>query len=190
MKSGYDPLQRKSTCSRWCGNISVPFPFGLEDGCCARMSFYLNCTNSTLYALGSAYARQEYTALVNYIDINNGILKVEYNSYSEVDISMNVQEDPGLYVASAESVSQQWAVANLTCQEAQQNRTGYACASMNSMCLGVNSVRGYVGYRCKCMSGFYGNPYITDGCQGTLCLILILSCAPQHRQPLFVMDML
>jgi hypothetical protein len=144
------------------------------------MSFYLNCTNSTLFALGSIYDPQEYTALVNYIDINNGVLKVQYNSYNEEEFSMNVQEDPGLYVAYGESVSQKWAVANLTCQEAQLNRTGYACASMKSTCLGVNSALGYVGYSCKCISGFDGNPYITNGCQGTLYLIIILFCAPPN----------
>uniref|UniRef100_A0ACD5U968 Uncharacterized protein n=1 Tax=Avena sativa TaxID=4498 RepID=A0ACD5U968_AVESA len=127
---GYDPLQRKTNCSRRCGNINVPFPFGLEDGCFARTMFQLNCTNSTLYVPQDS---QDYTILVNYIDINNGILK--------------------------------WAAANLTCHEAQQNKTGYACASINSTCLGVNSEQKYVGYRCKCISGFDGNPYITDGCQ-------------------------
>ncbi|KAM0840857.1 hypothetical protein ACQ4PT_059375 [Festuca glaucescens] len=163
---GYDPLQRKTNCSKWCGNISIPFPFGLEDGCSARMSFQLNCTNSTLYAYYSnAYATFDVNILVNYIDINNGILKVKYNSYMEEQLSLHMNEDLELYVASGESASQQWAVANLTCREAQQNMTGYACASMNSTCLGVHSVREYVGYRCKCISGFDGNPYITDGCQ-------------------------
>uniref|UniRef100_A0ACD5UZF0 Uncharacterized protein n=1 Tax=Avena sativa TaxID=4498 RepID=A0ACD5UZF0_AVESA len=36
---GYDPLQQKANCSRWCGDIRIPFPFGIEDGCFARMSF-------------------------------------------------------------------------------------------------------------------------------------------------------
>ncbi|XP_047064466.1 wall-associated receptor kinase-like 8 [Lolium rigidum] len=160
---GYDPLQWKTNCSRWCGNISIPFPFGLEDGCSARMSFQLNCTNSTLYAYSSTPL--DYNILVNYIDINNGILKVKYNSYMEESLSLQMEEDVALYVASGESASQQWAVANLTCQEARQNRTGYACVSMNSTCLDVHSAREYVGYRCKCISGFDGNPYITDGCQ-------------------------
>ncbi|XP_047062961.1 wall-associated receptor kinase 5-like [Lolium rigidum] len=159
---GYDPLQRKTNCSKWCGNISIPFPFGLEDGCSARMSFQLNCTNSTLYAY---YIAPDNNVLVNYIDINNGILKVKYNSYVEEQLSLEINENLELYVASGESASQQWAVANLTCREAQQNRTGYACASMNSTCWGVHSARKYIGYRCKCISGFDGNPYITNGCQ-------------------------
>ncbi|POO01971.1 Wall-associated receptor kinase [Trema orientale] len=55
-----------------------------------------------------------------------------------------------------------WAVGNLTCEEAQENVTGYACRASNSACL--NSTNG-PGYRCKCLDGFEGNPYLVDGCQ-------------------------
>jgi hypothetical protein len=75
---------------------------------------------------------------INYIDINNGLVNV--NSFSGDELYVDVRADPGMYVASDKSTSLHWAVADLTCQEAQQNMTGYACASMNSMCLGVNSV--------------------------------------------------
>jgi hypothetical protein len=145
------------------------------------MLFQLKCTNSTTSTLQFVLTGEadEYT-LVSHININNGIVHVKYDSYTQEQLSHRVIGEPGLYVASGELASQQWAVANLTCEEAQQNRSGYACVSMNSMCLGVNSARGYVGYRCKCIFGFDGNPYITDGCQGTLCLILIISCAPSN----------
>uniref|UniRef100_A0A453MS45 Wall-associated receptor kinase galacturonan-binding domain-containing protein n=1 Tax=Aegilops tauschii subsp. strangulata TaxID=200361 RepID=A0A453MS45_AEGTS len=166
---GYDPIQRKTNCSRWCGEISVPFPFGLEDGCSARMSFQLNCTNSSLSALlfldefddTAGYSRN----YVQYINISGGLVNVKYNLYEAERLSVRVFQDPGLYVASGGVVLQQWAVANLTCHEAQQNKTGYACVSINSICLGVNSEQEYVGYRCKCLAGFDGNPYITDGCK-------------------------
>ncbi|KAM0883188.1 hypothetical protein ACQ4PT_031791 [Festuca glaucescens] len=163
---GYDPLQRKTNCSRWCGNISVPFPFGLEDGCFARMAFQLKCTNSTISALHFVEDHTEDGSFVNYIHINEGLMDIKYSVDMDGEFSVDISTDPGLYISSGESSSQQWAVANLTCQEAQQNKTGYACASINSTCLGVNyALGGYIGYRCKCMSGFDGNPYVADGCK-------------------------
>ncbi|KAM3317612.1 hypothetical protein ACQJBY_035368 [Aegilops geniculata] len=172
---GYDPLQRKTNCSRWCGKINVPFPFGLEDGCSARMSFQLNCTNSSMsvlqFPIDTGYVDTEYiSTYVMYINIREGLVNVKYSLYEEERLSVRVFQDPGLYVAYGGVVPQRWAVANLTCHEAQENVTGYACVSMNSICLGVNSLglyseQEYVGYRCKCVAGFDGNPYIADGCK-------------------------
>ena len=58
-----------------------------------------------------------------------------------------------------------WSIGNLTCEEAQKNVTAYACKASNSLCL--NSTNG-PGYRCKCLDGFEGNPYLLDGCQGII----------------------
>ncbi|KAL6654816.1 hypothetical protein ACP70R_008281 [Stipagrostis hirtigluma subsp. patula] len=158
---GYNPFQRKVNCSQWCGNINVPFPFGLEEGCSARKLFLLNCTNMSTSSL---LLNDEY--LVKYINVSEGLLGFEDTShFKQVMFEIEVQNEPGLYFGSGESASMQWAVANLTCQEAHQNMSRYACVSVNSMCLGVNSTLGYIGYRCKCRSGFAGNPYIRNGCQ-------------------------
>ncbi|XP_044953432.1 wall-associated receptor kinase 3-like [Hordeum vulgare subsp. vulgare] len=165
---GYDPIQRKTNCSRLCGEISVPFPFGLEDGCSARMSFQLDCTNSSLSTLQFLNMNGD-TGEITYvksINIMKGLVNVKYSLYQEEYLSVRVHQDPDHYVAFAGVVPQQWAVANLTCLEAQANNTGYACVSMNSKCLAVNSEREYYGYRCTCMDGFDGNPYtISDGCK-------------------------
>ncbi|KAF8688220.1 hypothetical protein HU200_042344 [Digitaria exilis] len=149
--TGYNPFGQKDNCQRSCGNISVPFPFGLEERCCARKLFQLNCTNVTSSSLQFDDEHQ-----VTYIDISKGLVGIKYTS---------IYEQPGLYISSGESSSVQWAVANLTCQEAKQNNSGYACVSIHSTCLGINSTEGYIGYQCICMSGFQGNPYIQNGCQ-------------------------
>ncbi|XBI43282.1 hypothetical protein VPH35_108071 [Triticum aestivum] len=164
MESGYHPIQRKTNCSRWCGEIYVPFPFGLEGDCSARMSFQLNCTNLSMSALQFPHEYGTGT-YVKYIDITEGLMNVTYNLYDEGYFAVRVPKDGILYIGTEVVIRQQWVVANLTCHEALENRTGYACVSMNSICLGVNSKWEYVGYRCKCVAGFDENPYIVNGCK-------------------------
>uniref|UniRef100_A0A0E0P6T8 Protein kinase domain-containing protein n=1 Tax=Oryza rufipogon TaxID=4529 RepID=A0A0E0P6T8_ORYRU len=160
---GYHPVQQKANCSRWCGNISVPFPFGLEEGCTARKLFELNCTNVT-----SSTLQFNRGHVVTDIDLAEGVvgIKLITSYYVEQVFRMYISGEPYLYASFGEAViSVHWAAANLTCQEAQKNHSRYACVSANNTCLGVNSTDGYVGYRCKCMDGFHGNPYVANGCE-------------------------
>ncbi|CAO2200142.1 unnamed protein product [Urochloa humidicola] len=163
---GYNPKSIKENCSHWCGNISVPFPFGLEEGCSARRLFQLNCSDP-------AHSVLQYNdlLLVTYINVSEGLLGIKLNSsFEEMEFNilqktMMSSKEPDLFVDPLESASVQWAVANLTCQLAKQNTSGYACVSNNSTCISViSSSEGYVGYRCKCSPGFEGNPYIQDDC--------------------------
>ncbi|KAL0437936.1 UNVERIFIED_CONTAM: Wall-associated receptor kinase [Sesamum latifolium] len=55
-----------------------------------------------------------------------------------------------------------WAIGNTTCEEAKKNSSAYACKSLNSMCYKPDN--GY-GYRCSCLEGYRGNPYLVGGCQ-------------------------
>ncbi|OQU79804.1 hypothetical protein SORBI_3007G020400 [Sorghum bicolor] len=161
---GYNPKPVKENCSHQCGNIVVPFPFGLEEGCSARRLFQLNCSDPAHSVL--QYNDQLY---VTYIDVSEGLVSMQFNlSWQYLTTELDVliySNEPGLFVDPLESASVKWAVANLTCQLAKQNASGYACVSNHSTCLSViSSSEGYVGYRCKCSPGFDGNPYIQDGC--------------------------
>jgi hypothetical protein len=161
--TGYNPTEQKVNCRRSCGNISIPFPFGLEEGCFARKLFELNCTDET-----SSSLQFDDEHRVTYIKVNEGLVGIKYGSDIEQEVfNVYVSKEPELlHIGSGESSSVQWAVANLTCQEAKKNSSGYGCVSINSTCVGVNSTDAYIGYRCRCMSGFDGNPYIQNGCRG------------------------
>ncbi|KAL0326109.1 UNVERIFIED_CONTAM: Wall-associated receptor kinase [Sesamum radiatum] len=55
-----------------------------------------------------------------------------------------------------------WTVGNITCQEARKDVSSFACRANHSEC--IDSSTG-LGYRCNCLTGFQGNPYLVDGCE-------------------------
>ncbi|KAL6206475.1 hypothetical protein ACLB2K_023723 [Fragaria x ananassa] len=66
-----------------------------------------------------------------------------------------------------------WQIRDVPCEEAQKNKGNYACKG-NSICVNRSNVNegGYesydgwpLGYICRCLPGYQGNPYLPDGCQ-------------------------
>jgi hypothetical protein len=121
------------------------------------------------------------------ISVDNGTVTVSNmvsGSNAEEVISIQQTDNTGTYRTRSEyfvednfdfsmdyGIVIKWAVANLTCQQAKQKETTYACRSSHSDCLNVTHGEIFMGYRCKCLSGFQGNPYVKDGCTGQILLI-------------------
>lgn len=159
--------------------MEIRFPFGLEEGCFASERFQLNCTTGNVTLFNPRDARYNVTD----VSIEEGTMVVSNllndTEYGEEDIISQVYggreidgpvEDQFDFSLQYNIVIK-WAVANLTCDAAVKKDATYACRSIHSNCLSVTHGNIFMGYRCKCLPGFQGNPYIQDGCKGSLLFI-------------------
>jgi len=142
----------------------------MELGCFARIHLYLACNPGPTPPI----LQMTNHSAVTDISIDQGILRIQ--KLSEPGGFLDGR-DSTFYAFSEESGVVKWAVDNSTCEDAMTNRDQYMCVSTHSECIEVtdNRTSRHVGYRCRCSSGFEGNPYIEDGCTGKFqeCLIVI-----------------
>uniref|UniRef100_A0A803NDX2 Gnk2-homologous domain-containing protein n=1 Tax=Chenopodium quinoa TaxID=63459 RepID=A0A803NDX2_CHEQI len=72
-----------------------------------------------------------------------------------------------------------WVASNKTCANAKRDLDSYECKE-NTMCVDATD-SGIGGYRCSCLPGYQGHPYLSPGCTGvglgSLSLLLTLSWA-------------
>ncbi|CAD6246118.1 unnamed protein product [Miscanthus lutarioriparius] len=68
----YNPKAPNDNCTRLCGNITIPFPFGIEEGCFANDNLRLNCTSNNTTILDRGYAQYRVTNL----SLDDGLMTV------------------------------------------------------------------------------------------------------------------
>lgn len=162
LRTVYDSAQPKAYCSTSCGNVSIEFPFGTEAGCFRNLDMYLTC----LPGPSGPILKMPDGSVITGISIDEGTLNVLKPTDSSHSMS-GMGTD--LYSYSEEWGVVKWTLVNATCKDAMTSKEGYGCFS-NSACVDVTDDKTLkqVGYRCKCSPGFEGNPYLKDGCTGTI----------------------
>nr|BAJ86262.1 predicted protein [Hordeum vulgare subsp. vulgare] len=157
----YGSIQPRKDCPMSCGNVSIPFPFGTEVGCFANEHLFLACSPPLP---GTVIQVLELTSrlVVTDISIEDGILRV----HEESEASDILSGSDSLYALSGKWGVVKWVVNKMTCKQAKLNVNNDICFSSHSDCVDVTNdgTLQHLGYRCKCSSGFEGNPYIKDGC--------------------------
>ncbi|PRQ29697.1 putative transferase, protein kinase RLK-Pelle-WAK family [Rosa chinensis] len=84
-------------CSDKCGNLTIPYPFGMEEGCYLREEFFINCSNTTQPP--TAYLRASNIIVTNIsldegeLQISNNVAEACYNEQGNVTSSKDYSLD-------------------------------------------------------------------------------------------------
>ncbi|XP_059637990.1 wall-associated receptor kinase-like 8 [Cornus florida] len=172
-RSAADSNSHSKQCQEKCGNVSVPYPFGIGKGCYMNPMFEVFCKEPTLSCSGFTkleisvdhYVRVYGPTVVNcyskssakYSSLSLGldslpfrVSHVKYkfvnpdNNFSEFNTSVFTDDE----FFPAVPLVLDWVIgSNLSCHEARR-RKDYACGN-NSVCFEDG-----MGYRCRCSQVF------------------------------------
>ncbi|KAK1267570.1 Wall-associated receptor kinase 5 [Acorus gramineus] len=157
--------QEKPGCQDKCGNISIPYPFGIGENC-FREGFGIDC-NSTNDGLVPFISGSNID--ITNISLSTGeIIVTQYiarDCYNRTGFQVR-NNQPTFKNNGVAPLVLDWAVGNQTCEEAKRApNSDHACVSENSENSNCYDSTNGPGYRCNCNSGYKGNPYLHGGCQ-------------------------
>ncbi|CAD6333672.1 unnamed protein product [Miscanthus lutarioriparius] len=137
-----------SSCTRTCGNISIPYPFGVEPGCYHAAGFNLSCR----------YGEREGSP--DLLFLGDGTVQLLEISVPRSTVRIN---STGLVLRPDRSpkglpATLDWIIVNNS--PCPTNVSAPECRSNHSSCQSSHG-----GYRCQCSDGYQGNPYVSGGCQ-------------------------
>ncbi|XP_066333186.1 putative wall-associated receptor kinase-like 16 [Miscanthus floridulus] len=157
-------------CRTTCGNVSVPYPFGIEPSCYLK-GFDLVCNTS--YTPPQLFLPNiEIHPPIRHISLDDSMLtaKLSYDDHNST-----TSDDEGIYFFDLQA-SVRWKLVSRVLQwPPNETRAGNAtcpkdlgttaCHSTHSTCQVINTSGSTItGYTCRCDDGYQGNAYLRDGC--------------------------
>ncbi|KAF8024957.1 hypothetical protein BT93_F1954 [Corymbia citriodora subsp. variegata] len=137
-------------------------------GCMSSCSSVLDISNGSCTGIGcceTSIPRNTFDYNISIMSFSNhsGVLDFNPCSYTFVaeigSYNFSVGDLKQLKVNPIPLVLD-WALGDQTCEEAKKNSTSYMCTK-NTNC--TDAETGY-GYKCTCLEGYGGNPYLENDC--------------------------
>lgn len=168
-----------STCNSTC---QPSYPMMAVDGTCSGIGccYTLVTGDSNSYTIRLATLNETNSSLSQQrVPFNASVIVVKGEWWRRTENSMSLEKEvlsslkaPGGAQNSVPNVGIRtvvnWMLGNSSCAEVQKS-VDFGCLSNYSDCIDEPPR----GYACQCHSGFIGNPYMTNGCQGMHFLVQI-----------------